>query len=393
MIFLHLVDDEKFIDSTIKLFEICNPGKNIYLVGIPNSEYKLKYIKTENVCAEVKDSPAYSKYIFSLRKDDVLLVHYLDYSKAKTLAYVPKNVRIAWLAYGSEFYNSSFYKGKLYYKHTSKIVGKDPYYILRKFKNIVRAPYNYFNKNSADNVFKHALKKIDYLSTPIPEEIDLYKASIPGFNPQGIRIRFGYLELSLGELIHDNFDLGDNIFIGNSNTASSNHVDVFRFLQSINCIDRDVIVPLSYGGTDFYRQKVVAEGEKIFGKHFLPILGYMDKRKYIKEVLKNCRTAILFHERQQGLGNVNLLVWIGAKVFLSENNPIYSYFKRLGIEVFSLQRATKHSINSVLSPEVKERNKELLLKECGFHTVSLQLKNWISKVNGLANKLLPEENL
>jgi len=44
------------------------------------------------------------------------------------------------------------------------------------------------------------------------------------------------------------------------------------------------------------------------------------------------------HYRQQALGILLALIYMGSKVYLNESNTAFQYFKRIGIKVYSIEK-------------------------------------------------------
>lgn len=124
---------------------------------------------------------------------------------------------------------------------------------------------------------------------------------------------------------------GKRFLVGNSATQTNRHMEVFE--QLARFIDRDitVYVPLAYGDAE-YRQRVLAEGERLLGDSFHPLLDFVDYSKYA-DFLGTISVAIFNNNRQQGMGNITTLLAQGAKVFLSEDGPMFKDFSQSGYHV------------------------------------------------------------
>lgn len=53
--------------------------------------------------------------------------------------------------------------------------------------------------------------------------------------------------------------------------------------------------------------------------------------------LQSCGFVVMNHVRQQGLGTVVQMMYLGAKVFLREESPAYLFLKSRGAHVFAVQ--------------------------------------------------------
>src|SRR6185312_8146313 len=142
------------------------------------------------------------------------------------------------------------------------------------------------------------------------------------------------------------FSEGDGVIIGNSNSPTSNHIDCFNAINLPSMLNKKFFVPLSYGNHDAYTKLVIHQGKKIFKDNFIALTDFLPKDDYIK-LLQQCSIAIFAHERQQALGNIIIMLWLGIKVFLSENNLIYSFFKESGAFIFSVQKHLNEEVLNV----------------------------------------------
>ena len=61
-----------------------------------------------------------------------------------------------------------------------------------------------------------------------------------------------------------NLMLGIIFLIGNSGDPTNNHLDVFDFLKKHDIGNRNIYVPLSYGGSKRYREVVKDVGVRTF---------------------------------------------------------------------------------------------------------------------------------
>ena len=105
-------------------------------------------------------------------------------------------------------------------------------------------------------------------------------------------------------------------------------------------------VPLSYGD-ERHRDMVVEHGETVLGDKFVPMLEFMEKPDY-SAFLQTITVGVFNFDRQQGLGNVTLLMQYGAKVYVSIDNPIREDFLREGCVLFDVERITEMSFEEFI---------------------------------------------
>lgn len=131
-----------------------------------------------------------------------------------------------------------------------------------------------------------------------------------------------------------------NIILGNSATPTNQHVEILEKLESYSDRDFNLFVPLSYGD-DSYRQSVIEKGKELMGGKFIPVIDFMTPTEYSK-FLSTMDIAIFNNNRQQATGNIELLAFFGAKVFLRDDTAMWSHYvdrnKRLFFNVSEIGR-------------------------------------------------------
>lgn len=122
------------------------------------------------------------------------------------------------------------------------------------------------------------------------------------------------------------------VIIGNSATASNRHVAVFNMLRHLNLENAEIVCPLSYGDKE-YAKEIKAYGVKCFGDNFHSLDELMPSDDYEK-LLSTCDVGVFYFSRQQGLGNVGILLLKGKKVFIDKTSPVWNYFTEQGFKIF-----------------------------------------------------------
>lgn len=148
---------------------------------------------------------------------------------------------------------------------------------------------------------------------------------------------------------------GVNIQIGNNAHSFNNH---FRVLEDLQGKDRDNIqyyFPLSYGdskdwggNSKNYAKTLISHVSELYGERAHYLLRMMDQEEYT-DYLWGIDVAIFDADRQNALGNILKLLYMGAKVYLSPDNPLYSFFKQHGIEVLSTRDISSMTQESFLA--------------------------------------------
>lgn len=363
---LHLAPDEKFIDAAIALFEGVAPQQNHYVVWLEPGFTKPQFVKsTENVRCIPKSEAAQLQILSNLSNYKAVILHGLDGFAAELVNLSPVKTRFLWLALGFDIYTAfPHFPWRVYQRHTRNILremrggGR-----LSECRAILSATL--FRSRLAYSVIVskrlQAISRIQHCATVLPEEHVAVRAL--DFKGQFLRFNYGWIESMVTDVSISYNDLGRNILVGNSSTPTCNHVDIFRRLSHLQFQDRKVIVPLSYG--DFtYRNHVIRSGDNIFNEAFSPLADFVPINVY-NSVLRSCSIVVMNHLRQQAMGNIIASLHMGAKVFLNERNPAYSFLKHIGATIFSLQKdfdSISRSIESIL-PEQAASNKRCINSE------------------------------
>ena len=96
--------------------------------------------------------------------------------------------------------------------------------------------------------------------------------------------------------------------------------------------DFEIICPLSYGSSNIAKD-IVNLGHSLFGERFIPIFDFLPATEYAK-LLSSIDVAIFGHKRQQALGNILALLYLGKKVYVRSDISTWNFLNQLGITVF-----------------------------------------------------------
>ena len=111
-----------------------------------------------------------------------------------------------------------------------------------------------------------------------------------------------------------------NVLLGNSATPTNRHLGAIDALSRFAAEDIRVYAPLSYGD-DGYRTKVIEKGREVFGDKFIPVTDFMERAEYIA-FLEKMDIGVFNYDRQQGLGNIHILLRMGSKVYMSSDSSM-----------------------------------------------------------------------
>jgi dTDP-N-acetylfucosamine:lipid II N-acetylfucosaminyltransferase len=338
----HIMIDDKFLDEFISdVAELELLGDNIFFIR--GEKEKAKYVKSE-MAIWLNNEEEIINLFKVISVDDKLFVHWYDYSIGKLCLDLKNSIPLYVFFWGGEFYedppdyNTKFLFDKKTLRWWNKRHSKHE--IQKRSINFFRFLLNH-RKRKLDSrnrleEKRRTIQRINFLVYPpgCDYEINLVKKI---FDAPGIEYRAGFY--------NQNFDLSstlskrvksDNtlkILVGNSSTEANNHLDCFDWLSNLELANVEIICPLSYGDAT-YRDKIICEGEKYFGKNFKPVVNFLDKTKYI-ELLNEVDLAVFFHNRSQAFGNIISLITLGKKVFLKSRNPFYKYLNNIGVNVYN----------------------------------------------------------
>lgn len=369
---LHLITDDKFADYAINQFlEIDDTSRFLLVKSTVNEE--IKNIKNvDKIIHIVANSNEYINFLKQLNSYNAVIIHGFFYSwQEEIILSLPTHIRVAWVCWGGEIYSRKplFYN---FLAQKTKFV-----YWLKQLKRTLKG------KPLLDKDFSVKLetfRRINFCLSDMPDEY----AFVNHFCKSSMQYSwYNYysIEETLGELKAQKIN-GSNILIGNSCTLENNHIDIFYSLKKMNMQARKVIVPLSYGA-DWLQIILKNKGENIFNQNFHPLFNFMERNEY-NQILISCSIMIMNHYRPQAQGNIITGLWLGAKVYLSNKSLTYSYFKGLGIFVYSieddLKPNNKHALQALEDDKV-EHNREILMREYGRENMMVRIREIVRVLN------------
>jgi hypothetical protein len=353
---IHLIDDEKFLDTFIERFDEYH-SDNLYLVITKQNDQKLNHIKknAKKVTKINIETFEWEKFFNKIGPDDKLIIHFLKGPKVY-FAYKLLNkisIPVYWVFYGAELYKNlsdrnlyDLYDYGFQTKKTQRLKLKLKFYTKLFFKN------DYFN---------YVLKNINFFCFWNEYDYDLAKKHLNG----NFKFHFfRYFMFDISEISQRKETQKElNVLLNNSASITGNHLTVLKDLNEkniINSLDK-LVVPLSYGSVT-HGQVVLEEGSLIARDVFYPILDFLPKQKYFN-LIRSCKIAIFAHRRQEAGNNIFFMLGIGAKVFLRKENNIYSYLTDKGYKVFDYDQINSIEDFEELSKAEKLINYNLLLEE------------------------------
>ncbi|CAM3813009.1 TDP-N-acetylfucosamine:lipid II N-acetylfucosaminyltransferase [Flavobacterium cucumis] len=365
--FIHIFDDDKFIDPTIKLFEEVIPEQSVYYVN-KSKNTGFKYVKSSNVSRvdlSIQQEKRDLLQFINSDKSHVVFLHALESNKQSLVFEILPTIKKVWFIWGYDLYgNWPLLKKNIYQPSTKSLLNLKTdlkknlihnslsFYLFQKrhlIKKFSRKGFHILN-NAFDTSFYRAAQLMDYVVPVVPTEYSLIKKM--NLKAQYAPFTYGCIEDLLGSKINESVSKQPNIIVGNSADPSNNHLEVLSELAKLDLHDRKVYVPLSYSGSLQYKEKVIEAGREFLGSNFFPLIDFMTLEEY-NNILLSCGTLIFNHVRQQGVGNIITLGYLGATLFLNEESPVYSYYQSLEMKIFNVK-----DISSKLFYELNEQEEK-----------------------------------
>lgn len=139
---------------------------------------------------------------------------------------------------------------------------------------------------------------------------------------------------------------------------NSSHPTTLEALHSLAKFkDENIVVTtiLSYGLTG-WNDKILDEGNRIFGAKFRPVMDYMPKEAYIKLLARN-DVYILNQQRPQGMTTTFTSMLLEKKVFM--RGDISEYLHDEGYTLYDTRSLPELTFEQLLDNPAKEKNKQL----------------------------------
>lgn len=359
---LHIASDEKFIDMGIAPFEAISPNCNELLLISASKSIKHVTFKNRNILT-VNEVKKKSKNEFFWKDIDIVIFHSLityDIS-------IPKGIKVIWFGFGYDYYDLIFSDPlDAFGCKTRKIVTK------KSLKENVKSLINtiilrsYLRKKKRYRL----IERVDIFCPVLTTEYEAIRWPVEK-KPKLMDWNYGTMEDNWAK---DSVSIltGNNILLGNSAATTCNHIEAIDLLSQASELDSSLIIPLSYGNTRKvkvnYSQVVKEYAVANYIGEVIPLEDFMNFDDYMK-VISSCSFVIMPHKRQQGLGNILMLMNLGAKVFLDEQNSLYTFLKANGFYVFTLEDIKTTHFQQALTEYQVSENRKLLFNMWGRSSI------------------------
>lgn len=294
-----------------------------------------------------------------LARSDVAIFHGMSAVVASAMVDAPSRVLKVWSGWGGDYYGSTLdhSRGQLAPLTRAAWPGT----------TLTNAPPRVLlNSVRSAQLLHAAARSADVFSAPVPQDELVFRKRFRGFT--GRYHQLNYLTAESGIAPGPDGSDGHDILLGNSASATNNHLDALEVLARSDLGESRVVVPLSYGDPT-YAAMVAERGHELLGEKFVSLREHLPLHDY-HEVLSRCSVVVMAHWRQQGVGNVLRAVWQGAHVVLDPRNPVADYLASLGLPAHMLADADLAAlVHQRLDPETVRTHRAILVERWGRRAV------------------------
>jgi hypothetical protein len=390
---LHFAPDEKFIPLQQELFEEAFPGANAWRILCEPGKTFRYGIAPQNV----KRVSPYYFYSRELRREsedfDLLVVHAMTPSHAAGVKTVSSDMCVLWIGWGYDYYHllANQLDGILL-EHTACLhqrLTKDNGHmgkltISRILDGVMRILHS--------TLSGQGLARRESLVT-VADRIDAYRVSeaevemLSKALPQ-LRADFCVHHYYTTEDVYEKGPAemeGPNVLLGNSATATNNHIEAFELLHKVGVDARKIIVPLNTGDP-IYADEICKIGISILGDSFTPLRTWLPIEEYNQKI-SNCGFVVMNHKRQQAFGNMNVALYKGAKVFMRPESPLYNFYQTMGVSVSSVAELEDKGVEALqpLAIDKRSHNRAII----GEY---MSRKNTIANIRALESFVIKKRN-
>ena len=228
-----------------------------------------------------------------------------------------------------------------------------------------------------EHMRKVIISRLPYIATLTTGDYDLARK---WYKTKAKNIRVNYCDENEINILKDvqkmNLPESDtvNILLGNSATESNCHIEMLDVLSKFKNENICIYVPLSYGNME-YAKKVKEYGSKIFRDKIVYIEKFMDRRQYFS-LIARMQVTIFNHDRQQALGNIFAMLFLGKKVYLRQGTAMWSEMTNSWkYHVFSAEEIVNETLQGLCEYNSIERSKNMQIAE-RFYNVKNKVAEW-----------------
>lgn len=362
---LVFLPDSPYTEWIINRSEELFPGLNKYLVVVEDITKPTRFMNSEilvvgNKSLEnnltISDLGGFKRIIVNYHTP--FIGHFLIRRKSEL-----SHAKLIWIIWSGDLYKHPSFSSKAYTSRTLAVLPpeKTVQAWKKSFHHRILQVMGKPNKYS----FEKSFSNFDFVASIFEKDV-MEAETVLGVKAKWIRFAI----LSLEEMFSEEYlknkpALGNKIMVGHSGSPENNHLDVYHQIHSMlpeNGVS--ILSPLSYGNTT-YIAAVKSLGLQYFGDKLETLENFIPRELYYHK-LAEASVAIFNHKIQQAFGNILGLIFMGVKVFLNPENPVYIELISHDIKVFDYSKMTHEDLLNPLSAEDVDTNRakiSMLFKE------------------------------
>ncbi|MEB2779631.1 TDP-N-acetylfucosamine:lipid II N-acetylfucosaminyltransferase [Algoriphagus sp. C2-6-M1] len=356
---LVFLPDSPYTEWIINRSEELFPGLNKYLVVVEDVTKPTRFTNPEILVIEngnLENNPVVSE-LASFKRVIVnyhtpFIGHFLNRRKSEL-----SHAKLIWIIWSGDLYKHPSFLSKAYTRRTMEVL--PPEKIVQAWKKSLHHRILQALGKPNKYSFNKSFSNFDFVASIFEKDV-MEAESVLGVKAKWIRFAF----LSLQEMFSEEYlknkpVLGSKIMVGHSGSPENNHLDVYHQIHSLLPENKVTILsPLSYGNQT-YIAAVKAMGENYFGDKYETLDDFIPREIYYHK-LAEASVAIFNHKIQQAFGNILGLIFMGVKVFLNPENPVFIELNSHNIKVFDYAKMTQDDLLNPLSAEDVDTNRAII---------------------------------
>ncbi len=354
----HLMIDHWFTNEFIENAEKVCPGGNTYIV---DGLHPFKHIKYANALPVSFESQEINNIVQGIGIGDKVFIHWFHKPVNSFINRLQTGVPVYLIFWGGDFLGEREFVDFNFDKLTKKYLGYQdkPKGIYRFLVNVVKyIKGTERNGEKASNQWiedrREFMSRLNYFCHWNLADMEIVKR-VYGGNPKFLYFFYG---AGLGDIPECEPRIkidGEriNIFLGNSDTPSNNHLDAIEKLAKFKNDNIFITCPLNYGFQKEYGDMISKTGKDVFGIRWSSLRDFMPIDKYL-QLQANVDVVVMYHNRTQASGNILAFIVMGKKVYLKGQSTLYALLKENGVIVFDANSIDEISFSEFSQPLTSE---------------------------------------
>lgn len=388
---LHICTDNKFIDQAYHIFEREYPGCNDVYLYSKGSKINYVRLKPSRVFSASFPLFRWGRLTKSdYEKYDLIVFHSLHDSIYPEVLKIEKSKPIIWIGWGFDYYCFTHDREKLFLEKSGqlykKAVSRSPKLIVY---NVLMPLLERFGLVASRE--KAAGRATLFAPVILSEFAKVRDALDWSVRPAAAEWNYGTMEDDLIKGFEGQSICGDSILIGNSASLNGNQLECFELVTRAGAQDRNLVVPLSYGAEGSAVTEIIRSARQHFGDRAELLTEFMPINDYVEKI-RACGFVIMNHIRQQGLGNIVIMLYLGARVFVRQENPVCEFLSRIGVTYSTVQELEQNPslLSAPLGEDDRRMNRAVVLQYWSRESAQRRTREMVNKALAFDNKATAE---